>query len=382
MLKKFTLKNYKNFKDEISIDFENTAGYQFSTDCITDGNISKMLIYGRNATGKTNLGKAFLDIFISLFRGVRYLNDSFFLNADSSEDSASFSYEFCFDNQRLIYRYSRYSNEELKTEELIIDEKTIFKCNFESSEFEFPNLKYVNAETASIERYKQSLDAEDEEIPESKLPFLRWLISNVALSNDSILIKLSNYVKRMTMITAGNGALRYTRIMSDNFYEYLENETSLKELEYFLNEMGIECKLVLKKLPDGKKELYFRHEKLVPFYQTASSGTLAFVDLYRRLIPKRWEPSFIYLDEFDAFYHYEMAEKVIHFFKRRYPKCQIIMTSHNTNLMTNRFMRPDCLYILSRAGTLTALCNATERELREGHNLEKMYISGEFEKYE
>lgn len=382
MLKKFTLKNYKNFKDEISIDFENTAGYQFSTDCITDGNISKMLIYGRNATGKTNLGKAFLDIFISLFHGVRYLNDVFFLNADSSEDSASFSYEFCFDNQRLIYRYSRYSNEELKTEELIIDEKTIFKCNFESSEFEFPNLKYVNAETASIERYKQSLDAEDEEIPESKLPFLRWLISNVALSNDSILIKLSNYVKRMTMITAGNGALRHTRIMSDNFYEYLENETSLKELEYFLNEMGIECKLVLKKLPDGKKELYFRHEKLVPFYQTASSGTLAFVDLYRRLIPKRWEPSFIYLDEFDAFYHYEMAEKVINFFKRRYPKCQIIMTSHNTNLMTNRFMRPDCLYILSRAGTLTALCNATERELREGHNLEKMYISGEFEKYE
>lgn len=32
-----------------------------------------------------------------------------------------------------------------------------------------------------------------------------------------------------------------------------------------------------------------------------------------------------------------------------------------------------------KKGTLTALCNATERELREGHNLEKMYISGEFE---
>lgn len=70
------------------------------------------------------------------------------------------------------------------------------------------------------------------------------------------------------------------------------------------------------------------------------------------------------------------------FFKQKYPKCQMIMTSHNTNLMTNRIMRPDCLFILSRKGTLTALCNATERELREGHNLEKMYISGEFEKYE
>lgn len=51
-------------------------------------------------------------------------------------------------------------------------------------------------------------------------------------------------------------------------------------------------------------------------------------------------------------------------------------------LMTNKIMRPDCLFILSSRGTLTALCDATERELREGHNLEKMYIRGEFEKYE
>lgn len=43
MLNKFTLKNYKNFKDEIVIDFEKIAGYQFSTDCIIDGTISKIL---------------------------------------------------------------------------------------------------------------------------------------------------------------------------------------------------------------------------------------------------------------------------------------------------------------------------------------------------
>ena len=44
MLKRFTLKNYKNFKDEITIDFENIAGYQFNTDCLSDGVIGKMLI--------------------------------------------------------------------------------------------------------------------------------------------------------------------------------------------------------------------------------------------------------------------------------------------------------------------------------------------------
>ena len=45
-LKNLTLKNYKNFKDEIAIDFENIAGYQFNTDCLNDGIIGKMLIYG------------------------------------------------------------------------------------------------------------------------------------------------------------------------------------------------------------------------------------------------------------------------------------------------------------------------------------------------
>ena len=383
MLKKFTLKNYKNFKDEISIDFENTAGYQFSTDCITDGVISKMLIYGRNATGKTNLGKALIDIYITMFGGRHYIDTGIFLNADSIDETAVFSYEFRFESNELVYRYARFSNQELRDEELIIDGKTIFSCDFENDKFNFKNLEYINAETASIDRYLQSMDVGDEEeIQEPKLPFLRWLISNVALGNDSILIKLANYVRRMLMVTAGNGTLKIPRRMNGSFYELLEDSNRLKDLEDFLNEMGIECKLILKKLPDGQRELYFWHEKLVPFYETASSGTLALVDIYRRLIPKSWDPSFIYLDEFDAFYHYEMAEKVIKFFKRRYPKCQIIMTSHNTNLMTNRLMRPDCLFILSRVGTLTALCNATERELREGHNLEKMYISGEFDRYE
>ena len=50
------------------------------------------------------------------------------------------------------------------------------------------------------------------------------------------------------------------------FYELLEDSNRLKDLEDFLNEMGIECKLILQKLPDGQRELYFGHEKLVPFY--------------------------------------------------------------------------------------------------------------------
>ena len=385
MLKRFAVRNYKNFKDEIEINFGSVGGYQFSKDCISDGAITKMLVYGRNATGKTNLGKAIMDIASTMLTRAGFVENGVFLNADSADDCAGFSYTFDISGVELIYRYTHFSNMELRDEELIIDGASIFKCDFSNKKYCFDNLKYVDAETANVDIYLQALtgDEKTEENIESKLPFLRWLISNVALKSDSVLMRLSNYVRRMTMITVGNVMpYRIIRRTSSLFYESLEDPNRLKDLEDFLNAMGIECRLVLKKLPDGQRELYFAHEKLVPFYDNASSGTLALVDLYRKLIFPAGDPSFIYLDEFDAFYHYEMAENVVKFFKKKYPRCQMIMTSQNTNLMTNRLMRPDCMFILSRKGTLTALCNATTRELREGHNLEKMYISGEFEKYE
>lgn len=385
MLKSFSLRNYKNFKDEITIDFHAIAGYQFSADCITDGMISKMLIYGRNATGKTNLGKALMDIVHVVHGGLRRVEEGAFLNVDSTEDTAVFSYTFLFDGHEVIYRYARLANRELQKEELLIDQKEIYQCDFLLQQYKFDNLRDIDAEITSIERYMQAICHDEEsggEGTEYQLPFLRWLINNVALKSDSLLLRLSDYVGGMAILTASQGIVRRPRRLNDVFFQSLEVLGAMEDFEEFLNIMGIECKLALRKLPDDQRELYFAHDRLIPFFENASSGTLALVELYRRFVMAGRGASLLYLDEFDAFYHYEMAENIICFFKKKYPKCQIIMTTHNTNLMTNRLMRPDCLFILSTRGTLTALCNATLRELREGHNLEKMYISGEFEKYE
>lgn len=386
MLKKFVLRNYKNFKDSIGIDFGDVGGYQFSSDCISNNLIAKMLIYGRNATGKTNLGRAIMDIsYLMLGMHSFTMSDGMLINADSDIDTASFSYTFLFDEQEVVYNYERFYNQELKYEELIIDKKIIFKCDFYNNEYDFSNLHYIGAETLNIDRYKESQNSNEEgdKIYEAlKLPFARWLTSNAAFNNDSIMVKLYSFVAKMGIINVGGTMADRLKLSRKAFFQSLENNEKLKDLENFINAMGIECKLKLKKLPDGESELYFVHKRLVPFYSTASSGTLALVNLYRRTISKAYDASLIYIDEFDAFYHYEMAEKVVNFFKAKYPKSQIIMTTHNTNLMTNRLMRPDCMFILSRDGRLTPLCKATQRELREGHNLEKMYISGEFERYE
>ena len=121
MLKRFEVKNYKNFKDSIVIDFGKIGGYQFNLDCITNQMLSKIMIYGRNATGKTNLGTALFDIKVNLFGGnlVPLLSNNY-LNADSEEPTASFKYVFEFDKQELIYQYRRYSALKLFDEEVIL----------------------------------------------------------------------------------------------------------------------------------------------------------------------------------------------------------------------------------------------------------------------
>ena len=301
MLKKFTVSNYKNFKDEISLDFSKIGEYSFNAD-----SLSMRLIYGRNATGKTNFGRALLDIKILLYGMFRNDENSVLINADS-QDTAKFIYEFQFGSDEVTYKYSRFENRNLCDEELYINGEAIIKCDFKNSKFDFQGLSIISAETVNTNRYLNKDEMDNEYV----LPFLRWLINNTAFSDDSVLIQLFEYVRKMDMITVGNDLLYSNR----NFHENLKNPVYLHNFEDFLNVMGIECKLVLQELPDGQAELYFSQNKLVPFCSTASSGTLALTSLYQKIVSNC---SLIYIDDFAAFYHYEMAEKLISFWLNRY----------------------------------------------------------------
>lgn len=382
MLKRFEVENFRNFKNRLTVDFSRVGGYQFNTECITDNTIGKLLIYGRNATGKSNLARAILDIAAGVSGTVR-LRPGIMLNADSEGAYADYKYVFQFGHDEVVYNYKRISEYQLLDEELRVNNQEAFYFNFETKESRFTNLGLLGADTAKTERFLDAIDdLEIEENGENRgLPFLRWLVNNTAVQEDSVLLKLYNYIKRMVGVNVSTSAVYRSTGYYEMFYDRLASNDGLRDFEEFLNAMGVECELELRVLPDGKKELYFAHEKPVPFVSSASSGTLALMNLYIQFMVRK-DASFLYIDEFDAFYHYEMSETVVKFFKKKYPNCQVVMTTHNTNLMTNSLMRPDCLFILSRDGRLTALCDATPRELREGHNLEKLYISGEFDKYE
>ena len=86
--------------------------------------------------------------------------------------------------------------------------------------------------------------------------------------------------------------------------------------------------------------------------------------------------SFVFIDEFDAFYHFELSESVQRKLKG-IRGVQIFTTTHNTDLMSNDLLRPDC-YFLLRNNDIKAISELTEKELRQAHNLQKMYKAGAF----
>lgn len=228
MLKRFTVSNYKNFKDEVSLDFSKIGEYSFNADCL-----SMRLIYGRNATGKTNFGRALLDI-KSLLCGMQ---SSGLIN---EAGAAKFKYEFKFGNDEVIYKYSRFANTDLCDEELSINGKAIFKCDFKNNKFDFQGLERMNTNLYFMN-------------DNHTLSFLRWFIHNSTFCDDSVLIQLFEYVRKMDLIIVGHDLL----YSNGNFLEDLKNPVYLHNFEDFLNLMGIECKLVLQELPDGQAELYF-----------------------------------------------------------------------------------------------------------------------------
>lgn len=90
---------------------------------------------------------------------------------------------------------------------------------------------------------------------------------------------------------------------------------------------------------------------------------------------KKGGASFVFIDEFDAFYHFKLSYEVC---KRLFNlDCQVFTSTHNTYLMTNELLRPDCYFLLGK-NKILPLPKCTEKELREAHNIEKIYKSGAF----
>lgn len=364
MLVKFAVSNYRGFKERIEWDLSRPNKYEFNTFAVRNGVIKNGIIYGPNGSGKTNFGLAIFDIVNHLsqkWKKIDYYNN--FVYAGHQSAPVKFEYIFKFDNEIIEYTYSKVFYGNLVSESLVVDKKTIFSRGgnmFKIDDSSFP----------MDDSIKQKLNDNA-----NKVSIVNFLLTSYPLPESHYLLKLHKFVNSMLWFRCLE-TREYIGLESSvyNLDEYIINNNLVHDFAEFLDKVGNQKFTFIEPAPNDKMLMCDINNNHIPFDTIASTGTQSLMLLYF-WISKMGQASFVFIDEFDAFYHFKLSMEVCRKLFRL--DCQVFTSSHNTYLMTNDLLRPDCNFIVNN-NKIKALCDCTEKELRIGLNIEKLYRGGTF----
>ena len=364
MLEKFSVKGFKNFETILTLDFSDVHNYEFN-ECAVENNIVKdAVVYGPNSSGKSNLGYAIFDIIILLTDKMRNISKYMpYVNLYAETNMVEFNYLFKFSNNKLEYRCVKTAPEILLAESIKINGNEVISWTAEDGVVE---LSLPGAENLNLSLY------------DGKISFAKYVYRNTSLDKNNETVKVFysffDFIDRMLLFKSlhQNEYIGFTN-GSGSIAERIISNGKLDEFQSFLKKYGIDYQL--KASADKQNILCVFPKGEYDFFKIASTGT-ASLALYFFWVSNIEQVSLLFIDEYDAFYHFDISKMIVNTLKK-YPHIQCILTTHNTDLLSNDILRPDCYFILNQ-GEIKSLPNCTNKELRLVHTLQKLYKAGAF----
>lgn len=407
MLLNFKVKNYRSIKNEIVLDLQATSDKTMVTEATFEQEKAPLLksaaIYGPNASGKSNIMKAFvvfrMMILESLLRSnlTTNLPNEFFKLSEETENRPSF-FEMTFLLDSDIFTYGFEINKERICGEWLKQKKgniTLFERNNQKIQ---SNKNYFKEATKILK--DQTLE---------RVLFLSVLASN----KKPLSRKIIEFIQKTNFIPGTNrgSTLNYT------FDQFLNNPDMVDKIKKFVVEADFGIKDIkasekmvsaeqIKNMPDKFKDLLFKensqiaqrslkflYEKyniggkkigneLLDFFAEESEGTQQMFALSAPIINTLEKGSVLFIDEIDASLHPILCQYLISIFnsKGKNPNnAQLIFTTHDISLLDGNFLRRDQIYFTdkNKKGE-TALFSLADISERKGVNFAKRYLEGRY----
>lgn len=411
MLVNFRVKNFKSYKDEIQFSLEATKLKQLKQsntfEVFNMSLLKSAVIYGANASGKSNLIKAMQKMKAivknshDIEKQKNYPHEPFLLSTDTEKEPTEFECMFINDDTMYRYGFAIKSNSNIKEEwfyqkklkkyaqEVMLFRRVDNKITLGSSFSEGKNLESKTRDNALFLSVTAQFNGEISQIALSWFDKLE-IISNLKseeflhfsfdmLEDDLFREKIVKFIKG---VDTGIVDIRKKNVKFDS----LNIKNDLKHLPDFLlkklQEDGLSTVETIHMQYD-KKNMF---EKLKSFsLDFESDGTQKLLALSVPLISALSDGKIIIIDELDNSMHTRLVCAILKLFndaKSNANNAQLIFSTHDTNLLNQELFRRDQIWFTQKdiygASELYSLIEYGQGKIREDLALEKNYLSGKF----
>lgn len=412
MLIQFSIKNYKSFKDEVVFSLNSSSIKEHSErNTFEVGKfhlLKSAVIYGANASGKTNLFHAifFMKRFVKNSSKNMQVNEPIpykpFLLSSETESKPS-EFEIIFIHEKIRYRYGfAVDSNEVKAEWLFHTVKT--------------------RETPVFTRQSQKINLskhtkkEKEIVSENLVRKNALFLSVSAQFNGEISTKVVNWFDKLKVLYANFDEIYegFTREMASKENYKAVFTKLLKEADISIHSFDIkEFNLPVNEMPEPLRDFvnnnkstinltnykvnfnrkkYDKNGKFIELTSLdmdsdESAGTRKFFNLLGPIIDTIQNGYVLFIDELDSRLHPKLVREILSLFnsKRNSKNAQIISTSHNTSVLEKNLLRRDQIWFVEKnrfeASNLFSLVEyimEDNKKVRNDASYESDYLKGKY----
>lgn len=387
MILEFCATNFLSIKDELKLSFVSTQLKESSAEPndlydLSDTGISLVrsaIIYGANASGKSNVLKAFAfykrfitDSFKDSQAGEVIDVENFRLNATTIDEPTSL--EATFTDGEYIYRYGF----EVDSQKVQMEWLYRRACKKRAKEVE---LFYREDGVTSVHPKSQLLQ---ELVNKKMVRSNALLLSTAAQFNETTAVSILRWLSDTQVLFCSED-----EVLWQNAIKYLDDEKLRERITAFARyaDLGIENITKIDNRIVSRHRQYDDEGREVnnvafSFNRNESEGTIKYFSLAYPIIDALDNGKRVVIDELDSRLHPLLVKRIVALFNdaRTNPKgAQLLFTAHDTYLLSAGLFRRDQVWFTQKDNFgATELYSLAEYKVRSTSPFERDYLLGKY----